>query len=163
AELITELMPSIEMVRMVSSGTEASMSAIRLARGFTKRDVIIKFAGCYHGHVDSLLVSAGSSALTHGVPNSPGVPPGCTNDPRRPRRLHERHAGAGLQCRRGGRSRVRPARPRNRRRDSGTRCRQHGPRRTDTRVSQGAAHADRETWRLVDLRRSDDRLPSVAR
>jgi glutamate-1-semialdehyde 2,1-aminomutase len=80
AELVTSLMPSIEMVRMVSSGTEASMSAIRLARGFTKRNVIIKFAGCYHGHVDSLLVSAGSSALTHGVPTSPGVPPGCTAD-----------------------------------------------------------------------------------
>jgi len=79
-ELICSLMPSIEMVRMVSSGTEASMSAIRLARGYTGRDVIIKFAGCYHGHVDSLLVSAGSSALTLGVPNSPGVPKGCTQD-----------------------------------------------------------------------------------
>ncbi len=80
AELISQLMPSIEMVRMVSSGTEASMSAIRLARGFTGRDVIIKFAGCYHGHVDSLLVSAGSSATTLGVPNSPGVPKGATAD-----------------------------------------------------------------------------------
>src|SRR5262245_6203564 len=80
AELIREAMPSVEMVRMVSSGTEASMSAIRLARGFTGRDRIIKFAGCYHGHVDALLVSAGSSALTHGVPNSPGVPAGCTAD-----------------------------------------------------------------------------------
>jgi glutamate-1-semialdehyde 2,1-aminomutase len=80
AELITQLMPSIEMIRMVSSGTEASMSAIRLARGYTGRDVIIKFAGCYHGHVDSLLVSAGSSATTLGVPTSPGVPKGCTQD-----------------------------------------------------------------------------------
>jgi glutamate-1-semialdehyde 2,1-aminomutase len=80
AELITRLMPSIEMVRMVSSGTEAAMSAIRLARGYTGRDVIIKFAGCYHGHVDSLLVSAGSSATTLGVPTSPGVPKGCTQD-----------------------------------------------------------------------------------
>jgi glutamate-1-semialdehyde 2,1-aminomutase len=80
AELIIEMVPSIEMVRMVSSGTEASMSAIRLARGFTGRDVIVKFAGCYHGHVDSLLVSAGSSATTLGVPNSPGVPKGCTAD-----------------------------------------------------------------------------------
>jgi glutamate-1-semialdehyde 2,1-aminomutase len=80
AELITQLMPAIEMVRMVSSGTEASMSAIRVARGFTGRDVIIKFAGCYHGHVDSLLVSAGSSATTLGVPNSPGIPRGCTQD-----------------------------------------------------------------------------------
>ncbi len=80
AELITQLAPSIEMVRMVSSGTEAAMSAIRLARGATGRDVIVKFAGCYHGHVDSLLVSAGSSATTLGVPTSPGVPKGCTQD-----------------------------------------------------------------------------------
>jgi glutamate-1-semialdehyde 2,1-aminomutase len=80
AELICRLVPSIEMVRMVSSGTEASMSAIRLARGCTGRDVIVKFAGCYHGHVDSLLVAAGSSATTLGVPNSPGVPRGCTQD-----------------------------------------------------------------------------------
>jgi glutamate-1-semialdehyde 2,1-aminomutase len=80
AELICKLMPSIEMVRMVSSGTEAAMSAIRLARGHTGRNKIVKFAGCYHGHVDSLLVSAGSSALTLGVPNSPGVTPGCTAD-----------------------------------------------------------------------------------
>lgn len=80
AELIGRLVPSIEMVRMVSSGTEASMSAIRLARGFTGRDVIVKFAGCYHGHVDSLLVAAGSSATTLGVPSSPGVPQGCTRD-----------------------------------------------------------------------------------
>ena len=80
AELVVEAVPSVEMVRFVSSGTEATMSAIRLARGFTGRDLIVKFAGCYHGHVDSLLVSAGSSALTHGVPNSPGVPKGCTDD-----------------------------------------------------------------------------------
>ncbi|MBL8796923.1 MAG: glutamate-1-semialdehyde 2,1-aminomutase [Planctomycetia bacterium] len=80
AELVIRCVPSVEMVRMVSSGTEASMSAIRLARGFTGRDRIIKFAGCYHGHVDSLLVQAGSSATTLGVPNSPGVPKGCTAD-----------------------------------------------------------------------------------
>ncbi|HEY7154515.1 MAG TPA: glutamate-1-semialdehyde 2,1-aminomutase [Gemmataceae bacterium] len=80
AELIIDAVPSIEMVRMVSSGTEASMSALRLTRGFTGRDVIVKFAGCYHGHVDSLLVQAGSSATTLGVPNSPGVPAGCTAD-----------------------------------------------------------------------------------
>ena len=80
AELVVEAVPSIEMVRMVNSGTEAAMSAIRLARGYTGRDVIIKFAGCYHGHVDSLLASAGSGVLTHGIPNSPGVPQGCTND-----------------------------------------------------------------------------------
>jgi glutamate-1-semialdehyde 2,1-aminomutase len=80
AELVVDAVPSVEMVRFVSSGTEAAMSAIRLARGFTGRDLIVKFAGCYHGHVDSLLVSAGSSALTHGVPTSPGVPKGCTDD-----------------------------------------------------------------------------------
>ena len=74
AEMICQMMPSIEKVRMVSSGTEAAMSAIRLARGFTRRDKIIKFEGCYHGHVDSLLVKAGSGALTLGIPTSPGVP-----------------------------------------------------------------------------------------
>ncbi|SIR23492.1 glutamate-1-semialdehyde 2,1-aminomutase [Aromatoleum tolulyticum] len=74
AELICELMPSIEMVRLVSSGTEATMSAIRLARGFTGRDGIIKFEGCYHGHADSLLVKAGSGLLTFGNPSSGGVP-----------------------------------------------------------------------------------------
>ena len=74
ADRICTLMPSIEKVRMVSSGTEATMSAIRLARGFTGRDKIVKFEGCYHGHSDSLLVKAGSGALTLGVPTSPGVP-----------------------------------------------------------------------------------------
>ena len=74
AELICRLVPSIKKVRMVSSGTEATMSAIRLARGFTGRDKILKFEGCYHGHADSLLVKAGSGALTLGVPTSPGVP-----------------------------------------------------------------------------------------
>ncbi|MDX1487288.1 MAG: glutamate-1-semialdehyde 2,1-aminomutase, partial [Acidiferrobacterales bacterium] len=74
AETICNLMPAIEKVRMVNSGTEATMSAIRLARGFTGRDLIVKFEGCYHGHSDSLLVKAGSGALTLGVPTSPGVP-----------------------------------------------------------------------------------------
>jgi glutamate-1-semialdehyde 2,1-aminomutase len=74
ANKICELLPSIKKVRMVSSGTEAAMSAIRLARGYTGRDKIIKFEGCYHGHADSLLVKAGSGALTLGVPTSPGVP-----------------------------------------------------------------------------------------
>ena len=80
AELIVEAMPSIEQVRLVNSGTEATMSAIRLARGYTGRPMIVKFAGNYHGHVDSLLVAAGSSAATFGVPNSPGVTPGTAAD-----------------------------------------------------------------------------------
>ncbi len=74
ARKICEMIPSIDKVRMVSSGTEATMSALRLARGFTERDKIVKFEGCYHGHSDSLLVKAGSGALTFGVPTSPGVP-----------------------------------------------------------------------------------------
>ncbi|MGQ4810277.1 Glutamate-1-semialdehyde 2,1-aminomutase [Candidatus Entotheonellaceae bacterium PAL068K] len=74
ARLITDAFPSIDLVRMVNSGTEATMSAIRLARGYTGHDMILKFAGCYHGHADSLLVKAGSGAMTFGVPDSPGVP-----------------------------------------------------------------------------------------
>ncbi|HEB58915.1 MAG TPA: glutamate-1-semialdehyde-2,1-aminomutase [Gammaproteobacteria bacterium] len=74
ADRVCEIMPTLEMVRMVNSGTEATMSAIRLARGFTDRDKLVKFEGCYHGHADSLLVKAGSGALTLGVPTSPGVP-----------------------------------------------------------------------------------------
>ena len=80
AELVIDAVPSIELVRMVNSGTEATMSAIRVARGFTSRSVIVKFEGCYHGHVDSLLVKAGSGALTLGTPSSPGIPAGCTAD-----------------------------------------------------------------------------------
>lgn len=80
AELVIAAVPSVEKVRLVSSGTEATMSAIRLARGYTGREVIVKFAGNYHGHVDSLLVAAGSSAATLGVPNSPGVTAGTTRD-----------------------------------------------------------------------------------
>src|ERR687896_2493815 len=74
AEEIIDAVPSVEMVRMVNSGTEATMSSLRLARGFTGRDKIIKFEGCYHGHADALLVQAGSGALTHGRPDSAGVP-----------------------------------------------------------------------------------------
>src|SRR5205807_4227075 len=74
AEMLTSLLPSLELVRLVSSGTEATMSALRLARGFTGRDKIVKFEGCYHGHGDSLLVKAGSGVATLGLPDSPGVP-----------------------------------------------------------------------------------------
>lgn len=80
AKLVCELVPSVEMVRMVNSGTEAVMSAIRAARGYTGRDKIIKFTGCYHGHSDGLLVKAGSGVMTAGVPDSLGVPKGCTRD-----------------------------------------------------------------------------------
>jgi glutamate-1-semialdehyde 2,1-aminomutase len=79
-ELIRAMMPSIERIRFTSSGTEATMSAIRLARGYTRRDKIVKFAGCYHGHGDSFLIAAGSGALTNGVPNSPGVTEGTARD-----------------------------------------------------------------------------------
>lgn len=80
AKLICEIVPSIEMVRMVNSGTEAVMSAIRAARGYTGRDKIIKFMGCYHGHSDAMLVKAGSGVMASGVPDSAGVPAGCTKD-----------------------------------------------------------------------------------
>jgi glutamate-1-semialdehyde 2,1-aminomutase len=80
AELVIDAVPSVEMVRLVNSGTEATMSAIRLSRGYTGRDLVIKFSGNYHGHVDSLLVAAGSAAATLGVPNSPGVTEGTSRD-----------------------------------------------------------------------------------
>ena len=80
AEYICERIPHIEMIRMVNSGTEAVMSAVRVARGYTGKNKIIKFAGCYHGHSDALLVSAGSGVMTSGVPDSSGVPKGCTED-----------------------------------------------------------------------------------
>ena len=85
AELICECVPSIEMVRLVNSGTEATMSALRVARGFTGRDLTIKFEGCYHGHVDSLLVKAGSGMATLGIADTAGVPAGV-------RRHHHRAA-----------------------------------------------------------------------
>jgi len=80
AKMIVEAVPSVELVRMVNSGTEATMSALRLARGYTKRNKILKFEGCYHGHVDSLLIKAGSGALTHGVPTSLGIPNSVANN-----------------------------------------------------------------------------------
>lgn len=80
AELICREIPNIDMIRMVNSGTEAVMSAIRAARGYTRRDKIVKFTGCYHGHSDALLVQAGSGVMTAGIPDSAGVPAGCTKD-----------------------------------------------------------------------------------
>ncbi len=80
ARMVTDALPSVEMVRFVSSGTEAVMSALRVARAYTKRDKVVKFSGCYHGHADSLLVRAGSGALTLGVPNSAGVPEGMAKE-----------------------------------------------------------------------------------
>ena len=80
ARLICEIVPSVEMVRMVNSGTEAVMSAIRVARGYTGRNKIVKFMGCYHGHSDAMLVKAGSGVMTSGIPDSAGVPQGCTQD-----------------------------------------------------------------------------------
>lgn len=80
AEFICAHIPHVDMVRMVNSGTEAVMSAVRVARGFTGKNKIIKFAGCYHGHSDAMLVSAGSGVMTSGVPDSAGVPKGCTED-----------------------------------------------------------------------------------
>ncbi len=80
AKLICSMVPNVEMIRMVNSGTEAVMSAVRAARGFTGRDRIIKFAGCYHGHSDSMLVKAGSGVMTSGIPDSAGVPEGCAKD-----------------------------------------------------------------------------------
>jgi glutamate-1-semialdehyde 2,1-aminomutase len=77
---IVDAVPSVELVRLVSSGTEAAMSAIRLARGFTRRDRVLKFAGCYHGHADQFLANAGSGLATLGLPSSPGVPSGVTAD-----------------------------------------------------------------------------------
>jgi glutamate-1-semialdehyde 2,1-aminomutase len=105
ARRVIELMPSIELVRFVSSGTESTMSAIRLARGFTGRDTIVKFEGCYHGHSDSLLIKAGSGALTFGVPTSPGVPKALAeytlvlpfNDPQRVRDAF-RQLGGQIAC-----------------------------------------------------------------
>ena len=78
AELICGIVPGMDMVRMVNSGTEAVMSAIRVARGYTGRNKIIKFSGCYHGHTDAMLVKAGSGLMTQGIPGSSGVPTGCT-------------------------------------------------------------------------------------
>ena len=116
AELIKDRVPSIDQVRMVNSGTEATMSAIRLARGFTGRDMIVKFTGCYHGHSDSLLVQAGSGVLTLGIPNSPGVPEG----------TRQQHPESAVQRCRSGPRRFRSLRRADCRRHRRAHSRQHG-------------------------------------
>ncbi len=148
AEAIIERHPSIEMMRCVSSGTEATMSALRVARGFTGRDVIVKFDGCYHGHSDALLVKAGSGAATFGNPDSAGVPKGIGGE----------HGNPGLQRSRGSRGAVRQARTRDRCRDPGTRRGQHGLCSTDSRIPRERAGAVHRQRRPVDLRRGDDWL-----
>ena len=133
AEEIVDAVPSIEQVRLVSSGTEAAMSAIRLARGFTRRDRILKFAGCYHGHADALLASAGSGLATLGIPSSPGVPPRTTGG----------HDRLPVQRRRGGRRGGRALRrgPRGDPRRAGRR--EHGRRPAGARLPRGAPLARR--------------------
>ncbi len=149
AEEIVARVEPVEQVRLVNSGTEATMSAIRLARGFTGRDVIVKFAGCYHGHVDALLASAGSGVATFALPDSAGVP----------------RSSAGetivlpyndLPAARG---RVRRARARDRRRHHRGRGRQHGRRPAGSRLHRGPAARHQGARRAARLRRGDDRLP----
>ena len=152
-ERVRRLMPSIERVRFVSSGTEAAMSAVRVARAATKRERIVKFAGCYHGHADPFLVQAGSGALTLGVPTSPGVTRGAAgdtliaayNDLASVQRLFDAHPD---QDRRG-----------HRRADRG----QHGRGAAGRRLSARAARALRRQRRAADLRRGDFRLPRRGR
>ena len=150
AEALAKALPSIEMVRLVSSGTEAAMTAIRLARGYTGRAKILKFSGCYHGHADALLVRAGSGAATFGVPDSAGVPEAVAsqtlvaefND------VHSVHAcldaeGRTYRCRHhraGGR--------------------QHGVDPAGARLSRSATDRDQPGWRATDLRRGDHRIPA---
>ena len=150
---IVDAVPSVEKVRLVSSGTEAAQSAIRLARGFTRRDRILKFAGCYHGHVDALLADAGSGVATLGIPASPGVPTAVTshtivcpyNDADAAAAAVARYGeGLARDHRRAGR-------------------REHGRRPARARVPGGAAGALRRLRRAADPRRGDHRLPRRAR
>ena len=138
AELIVEAVPSIEKLRLVNLGTEATMSAIRLARGYTGRPMIVKFAGNYHGHVDSLLVAAGSSAATLGAQFAG-----------RDRGAAARHAGLPLQRPAGAGGGFHPAWRPDRRRDCRAGGGQHGLRRVDGRVPRGAARTDPRARRLL--------------
>ena len=131
AEEIVDAVPSVELVRLVSSGTEAAMSAIRLARGFTRRDRVLKFAGCYHGHADALLASAGSGLATLGIPSSPGVPTGVD-------RRHRRHDLQRRRRGRGGRRALRRGPGGDHRRARGG---EHGRRPSGAGLPRGAARA----------------------
>ena len=150
---IVDAVPSVEQVRLVSSGTEAAMSALRLARAFTRRTRVIKFAGCYHGHADPFLAEAGSGLATLGIPASPG----------RPAAGRRRHDRRRLQRRRPRRGRGRAAQrgPRGDLRRAGRR--EHGLRSTASGIPRGAARAVRRVRCAARLRRGDHRLPRRAR
>ena len=145
---IVDAFPSIEQVRLVSSGTEAAMTAIRLARGATKRDRILKFAGCYHGHSDALLAEAGSGPATLGVPATVG----------RDERRDSGHDRRAVQRRRVRGARRRALRRGARVRDRRAGGREHGRRPARAGVPRGAARALRRVRRAPDLRRGDHRL-----
>ena len=154
AERITAAMPSIEMVRLVSSGTEAAMSAIRLARGFTGRDLVVKFEGCYHGHSDALLAAgAGSGVATLGIPGSPGVTEGAARDT----------ITAAVQRRRGARRCRRAPRRRDRGGHRRTRRGQHGRRAARARVPRAPPRALHRVRRAARVRRGDHRVPDRVR
>ena len=153
AELVRALVPSMERVRFVSSGTEATMSAARVARGATGRDKIVKFEGCYHGHADGFLVQAGSGALTFGTPTSPG----CRRVPSR--RRCSRHSTISHSVERLVAANRRPD-CRHHRRAGG---RQHGRGAAGAWFSRRAARALRSARDAADLRRGDDRLPALGR
>jgi hypothetical protein len=153
AELLVQRVPSMDMVRLVSSGTEATMSAIRLARGFTGRDAIVKFEGCYHGHGDSLLVKAGSGLLTFGNPSSAGVPAD----------LAQHTLVLDYNDAQGLRRTPSPARQDDRLRHRRAGGRQHEPDRAQTRVPRRDARAVHAARRGADLRRGDDRLSASVR
>ncbi len=149
AETISAAYPSMEMVRLVSSGTEAAMSAIRVARGATGRDLLLKFDGCYHGHADSLLVKAGSGGATFGIPDSKGVPAA----------LAELTLTVAFNDLDGGARSLPSARRSDRgghRRAGG---RQHGRGAAGGRLSRGAARGDARARGAADLRRGHHRLP----
>ena len=151
---IVDAVPSVERVRLVSSGTEAAMSAIRLARAFTKRDRILKFAGCYHGHADALLASAGSGLATLGIPSTPGVPTGG----------HRRHDRLPVQRRRRGRRGGAALRRRPRVRSSSSRSPgTWASFRRRPGFLEALRDAVRRVGRAARLRRGDHRLPRRAR